>query len=55
VIAGALAWMTCALHAVLPQGDHSIVVGRLNDTRVNTGREPLVYYSRGYRTVTPAG
>jgi flavin reductase (DIM6/NTAB) family NADH-FMN oxidoreductase RutF len=55
VIAGALAWMTCALHAVLPQGDHSIVVGRLTDTRVNTGREPLVYYSRGYRTVTPAG
>ena len=52
VIAGALAWMVCGLHAVLPEGDHSIVVGKLMLTNVASGREPLVYYNRGYRTVT---
>ena len=53
VIAGALAWMVCGLHSVLPVGDHSIVVGKLMLTGVNPGREPLLYYNRGYRTVTP--
>jgi 3-hydroxy-9,10-secoandrosta-1,3,5(10)-triene-9,17-dione monooxygenase reductase component len=55
VIAGSLAWMVCGLHAVIPQGDHSIVVGKLTLTGVTPGREPLLYYNRSYRTVTSAG
>jgi flavin reductase (DIM6/NTAB) family NADH-FMN oxidoreductase RutF len=51
VIAGALAWMTCALHAVVTQGDHAIVIGRVTLTRVTEGKEPLLYYARGYRTI----
>jgi 3-hydroxy-9,10-secoandrosta-1,3,5(10)-triene-9,17-dione monooxygenase reductase component len=53
VIAGALAWMTCALHAIVVQGDHSIVIGKVTLTHVNEGKEPLLYYSRGYRGVGP--
>jgi flavin reductase (DIM6/NTAB) family NADH-FMN oxidoreductase RutF len=51
VIAGALAWMTCALHAVVVQGDHAIVIGRVTLTHVHEGKEPLLYYARGYRGI----
>ena len=51
VIAGALAWVTCSLHATIPQGDHTIVVGRVTEARVAAGRQPLLYWSRGYRTL----
>lgn len=49
VIANALAWMTCELDTILPQGDHSIVIGRVNNTHVSPGKEPLLYWSRQYR------
>jgi flavin reductase (DIM6/NTAB) family NADH-FMN oxidoreductase RutF len=51
VIAGALAWVTCSLHATIPQGDHTIVVGRVTESRVSPGRQPLLYWSRGYRSL----
>ena len=53
VVAGAMAWMICTLHATIPQGDHTIVIGRVEDTRVNEGKEPLLYWSRSYRHVGP--
>jgi flavin reductase (DIM6/NTAB) family NADH-FMN oxidoreductase RutF len=53
VIAGALAWMACALHAIVVQGDHAIVIGRVTLTHVNEGREPLLYYDRSYRGIGP--
>ena len=46
--------MTCALHATVVQGDHAIVIGRVTATNVNEGKEPLLYYARGYRGVGPA-
>lgn len=49
VVAGALAWMTCALHATLPEGDHTVVIGRVVETRVSEGKSPLLYWSRSYR------
>jgi flavin reductase (DIM6/NTAB) family NADH-FMN oxidoreductase RutF len=52
VIANSLAWVTCELHAALPQGDHTIVVGRVGEARVVRSGEPLVYWSRGYRALT---
>ena len=50
VIAGALAWMTCELHALHAQGDHTIVIGRVSETATHDG-EPLLYWSRGYRRI----
>lgn len=51
VIAGALAWMTCDLEVLLPQGDHTIVIGRVGETRVAEDKTPLLYWARSYRTI----
>jgi flavin reductase (DIM6/NTAB) family NADH-FMN oxidoreductase RutF len=32
-------------------GDHRIVVGRVDDTRVTPADEPLVFFSGGFGTV----
>ncbi|MCB9683931.1 MAG: flavin reductase [Alphaproteobacteria bacterium] len=52
VIAGSLGWLSCSLHAVLPQGDHTLVIGRVNGTGGDVDQEPLVYWSRAYRRIT---
>jgi flavin reductase (DIM6/NTAB) family NADH-FMN oxidoreductase RutF len=53
VIANALAWVTCTLHASIPQGDHTILVGQVGDTYVAApDRRPLVYWSRAYRALS---
>jgi flavin reductase (DIM6/NTAB) family NADH-FMN oxidoreductase RutF len=49
VIAGSLAWMTCELHALLPMGDHTVAVGRATGASAAEGKQPLVYWGRGYR------
>ena len=51
VLQGAMAWMTCELHEALPRGDHTIVVGKVSDTFAAPDRAPLVYWSRGYRSL----
>jgi flavin reductase (DIM6/NTAB) family NADH-FMN oxidoreductase RutF len=51
VVAHALAWMTCETHALLPHGDHTIAIGRVTRARVDEAKEPLLYWSRGYRRV----
>lgn len=51
VIANALAWVACALHVAIPQGDHTIVIGRVLEGEVDPARRPLLYWSRGYRQV----
>lgn len=50
VIAGALAWLTCDLHARMAIGDHTVVIGRVTETFARDGH-PLVYWSRGYRQI----
>jgi 3-hydroxy-9,10-secoandrosta-1,3,5(10)-triene-9,17-dione monooxygenase reductase component len=44
VLAGALAWIDCVVHEVHAAGDHSIVVGRVQDSGHRPGGEPLVFY-----------
>lgn len=52
VIAGALGWLTCSLHALIPQGDHTLVIGLVNGTGGDPAKTPLVYWSRAYRAIT---
>lgn len=50
VVKGALAHLVCQLHALIPQGDHTITIGRVVGARTAPG-EPLLYYHRAYRGV----
>jgi flavin reductase (DIM6/NTAB) family NADH-FMN oxidoreductase RutF len=50
VIRGALAWMVCGLEKVFVEGDHTIVIGKVAATHIGQG-EPLLYWSRGYRSI----
>ncbi|WP_044890881.1 flavin reductase family protein [Myxococcus hansupus] len=44
--------LSCVVHGLHRHGDHTLIVGRV--TRLHEGRpqEPLLYWERGYRTVT---
>jgi 3-hydroxy-9,10-secoandrosta-1,3,5(10)-triene-9,17-dione monooxygenase reductase component len=53
VIAGSLAWATCQTHALIAEGDHTIVIGKVAETFVAEGKEPLLYWARGYRSIGP--
>ncbi|WP_369413829.1 flavin reductase family protein [Aeromicrobium wangtongii] len=44
-IRGAAGWVACRVHALLPGGDHVIVVGDILDARSH-GRTPLSYQDR---------
>jgi flavin reductase (DIM6/NTAB) family NADH-FMN oxidoreductase RutF len=55
VIKGAIAWLVCTLHAQIPEGDHTIVVGRVVECYARTDGEPLVYWRRAYRAIVPSG
>lgn len=52
VLANALGWLSCSLHALLPQGDHTLVLGRVNGAGGEADKQPLVYWSRAYRRIT---
>ena len=43
-----LAAIECAVHRIVPMGDHDILVGEMVHARVNDG-EPLLYFGSGYR------
>ena len=45
VIEGAAAWLDCAIHEVIPAGDHSILLGRT--TAWGAGVEPALVFHRG--------
>ena len=50
VVKGATAHLVCQLHALIPQGDHTITIGRVVGARTRPG-EPLLYFNRAYRGV----
>lgn len=50
VVDGALAWMACKVYSLIPQGDHTIVIGEVVETQVREGR-PLLYFDRAYRAL----
>lgn len=52
VLAGAIAWLDCAVHSVLDGGDHSIVLGRVHAAATHEGL-PLAYYRGRYGQLTP--
>jgi flavin reductase (DIM6/NTAB) family NADH-FMN oxidoreductase RutF len=52
IISGALAHLDCELEAAIPGGDHTILVGRVVGAASNPDAKPLLYYRRGYRTVS---
>lgn len=54
VLAGAVAWVDCRLHAVHDGGDHLIVVGRVVDLGIDDdGPGPLLFYRGGYGRFAP--
>lgn len=50
VLDDVLAWLDCRVHAVHAEGDHTIVVGRVDSADVRPER-PLLYYRSGYATL----
>lgn len=52
VIAGSLAWLDCAVHALQEGGDHTILIGRV-EKLVAHGGEPLAYWRGKYGAFTP--
>jgi flavin reductase (DIM6/NTAB) family NADH-FMN oxidoreductase RutF len=50
VLADALAWLDCRIHARYPAGSHTIYVGEVHMSHVpKEEAPPLVYWNRGYR------
>ena|SRR5215211_1140954 len=45
LLADALAWLECEIVAEHPAGDHWIVVGRVDDLRVSSVGEPLLFFA----------
>jgi flavin reductase ActVB len=50
VLEGALAWLQCRRHRLMEAGDHTILIGLVEEAVTHPGR-PLVYYDRDYRTL----
>ena len=48
LLPGVLAAIECAVHRIVPMGDHDILVGEVVHAQVADG-EPLVHYSGSYR------
>ena len=52
VVKGSLAWVACSLHNTVECGDHTIVMGQVEETGFEgSGEDPLLYFNRGYRTL----
>jgi flavin reductase (DIM6/NTAB) family NADH-FMN oxidoreductase RutF len=48
LIAGSLTTLECALHGMLPGGDHTIYIGEVAGAQTREGI-PLLYFRSGYR------
>lgn len=49
-VAGALVELDCDVYARHPAGDHTILIGRVSDTRLGErAATPMVYYERNFR------
>jgi flavin reductase (DIM6/NTAB) family NADH-FMN oxidoreductase RutF len=49
ILSGVAAWLACTLEDVHPGGDHSILVARVDEGAVETGKA-LAFYLGSYRT-----
>lgn len=50
MVAGALASFACDSHAMIEAGDHTLVLGRVQELEAAAG-DPLLYFRSHYRTV----
>ncbi|MFD3377440.1 flavin reductase family protein [Streptomyces sp. NPDC058697] len=48
VLDGIVAWVDCTVEQVVEIGDHSLVVGRVRDLRVESMKTPLLFFRSGY-------
>ena len=48
LLPGALAAIECAVHRIVPMGDHDILVGEMVHAHIHHG-EPLLYFGGSYR------
>jgi flavin reductase ActVB len=53
VVEGALAWLLCTRHRMLEAGDHTILIGQVEEATTRAGH-PLLYYGRDYRALDPS-
>jgi flavin reductase (DIM6/NTAB) family NADH-FMN oxidoreductase RutF len=51
VVQQAAAWLCCDLHQHMPAGTHTLFLGRVVEARTTEGKNPLLYFRRGYRGV----
>lgn len=50
VLPGSRASLVCTAHDVYTAGDHTVLIGAIEDVEL-TDAEPLVYYGRGFRNL----
>lgn len=53
ILPDALAWLDCTLHTTHDGGDHTIVVGQVEATHIDTNQQPLLYGNRSWGTFDP--
>jgi len=51
VLDGVLAWLDCRVAQRLPGGDHTIVVGAVQEAGTHDAARPLLYYRSGYASL----
>ncbi|MFP4623773.1 MAG: flavin reductase family protein [Gemmatimonadota bacterium] len=53
LVEGSVAALVCEVTELLPRGDHTLVLGRVLDTRSGDADAALAYFRRGYHAVGP--
>ena len=51
LLTDALASFECQIVAEHPSGDHSIVLGRVNEVRISQSKDPLVFFAGAFGAV----
>ncbi len=52
LIIGATCWIECSKYQQIDCGDHTIFIGKVEKTKINNDKPPLLYYSKKYWDVT---
>ena len=52
---GAVARLSCSMHARHDGGDHEILVGRVEGVHLGAAETPAVYHARRFHTLVPLG
>lgn len=51
LLEGCLASLECRVHATLPAGTHTVIVGEVVDWNIARGKSPLLYWQREFRSL----